>query len=243
MPQVSPAQALTAGRARTALLVAAGLTLLLYLVPFGRFVAWPLMLFSTFVHEMGHGIAGILVGGHFDSFQMWPGGSGLAHVDGYSGALARAFVSAGGLVGPAVLAAVFFNLGRRPRLARLSLLGFALACAVAGVVVVRNPFGWGFVAVLAGACLWLARRGSPAVAQVAVIFLAIQLSLSVFSRGDYLFTSEAKTGAGTFPSDVANIATALGGPYWFWGAVVGALSVLVLVAGLRAFLKTATSDV
>ncbi|RMH17196.1 MAG: M50 family peptidase, partial [Gemmatimonadetes bacterium] len=151
--RITPSQAVAAGRARTALLVAAGLTLLLFLVPFGRFVAWPLMLLSTFVHEMGHGIAGVLVGGEFDSFRMWANGSGLARVGGYSGALARAAVSAGGLVGPAVVAAVFFTLGRRPRLARLSLDAFGAFCLVAMVVVVRNPFGWVFVGLLGALCL------------------------------------------------------------------------------------------
>jgi membrane-associated phospholipid phosphatase len=74
-----------------------------------------------------------------------------------------------------------------------------------------------------------------------LVFLAVQLSLSVFSRGDYLFSEVARTGSGDFPSDVANMADALFLPYWFWGATCGAFSVAVLVVGLWAFLRSARS--
>ena len=32
---------------------------------------YPLMLFATFAHEMGHGIAGVLSGEHFERFQLF----------------------------------------------------------------------------------------------------------------------------------------------------------------------------
>ncbi len=83
--------------------------------------------------------------------------------------------------------------------------------------------------------LGIKRQARPAL-------LAIQLSLSVFSRGDYLFTDVAETAGGTMPSDVARMAEALILPYWFWGGVVGLLSVLVLIIGLWSFLRSATAD-
>ena len=64
--------------------------------------------------------------------------------------------------------------------------------------------------------------------------MAVQLSLSVFSRADYLFTETA--GAG--PSDVAQMADALFLPYWFWGIVCGAISGLVLLSGIRTFSRS-----
>jgi membrane-associated phospholipid phosphatase len=74
------------------------------------------------------------------------------------------------------------------------------------------------------------------------VFLAVQLALSVFSRGDYLFTDVARTGEGTFPSDVANMSSALFLPYWFWGALCGAFSVAVLALGLRAYLGVVAAE-
>jgi membrane-associated phospholipid phosphatase len=102
------------------------------------------------------------------------------------------------------------------------------------LLVVRNPFGWAFVGVLAAVLLLLGLRASAWASQLALLFLSVQLALSVFSRGDYLFTPTA----GSMPSDVANMASALFLPYWFWGALCGAFSVLVLAFGALMFLRS-----
>lgn len=73
---------------------------------------------------------------------------------------------------------------------------------------VRNAFGLWFTALLAAACFVVALR-APRLSQGFVVFLAVQLALAVYSRGDYLFTKTAVTAAGAGPSDVAVIAGAL----------------------------------
>jgi hypothetical protein len=206
--------------------------------PYGDYVAYPLVLLSTYVHEMGHGVAGMLLGATFESFRMYPDASGVALVSGRASRLGAAFVSAGGLVGPAVLAGAFFLLAPRRKLAKAGLLLFGIASLLACVVVVRNPFGWVFVGLLGTVCLAVAWKASPAFSQAALAFLAVQLALSVYSRGDYLFTAVAQTGAGAQPSDVANMADALFLPYWFWGAVCGLFSVAVVALGLLAFWRS-----
>ncbi len=222
-------------RARAVLLASVGLTALLYVVPYGRVVAYPLMLLSTLAHEMGHGIAAILVGGSFLRFEMWADGSGMATWGGQVGAVGRAVVAAGGLVGPAAAAALGFAVGRTVRGARGALTVLAVILAVALVLVVRNLFGLIFVSVVLAGCFLAARKASGEIAQLVLIFLAVQLALSVFSRGDYLFTPVAETAAGNLPSDVGQIAQALFLPYWFWGLVCGALSVAVLLYGIKAY--------
>jgi hypothetical protein len=126
-------------------------------------------------------------------------------------------------------------MGRRTGSARAFTLALAVGLAVVLALFVRNPFGVGFVALVVGALGWIGLRRSAETAQLALVFLAVQLALSVFSRGDYLFTAVADTGAGRMPSDVAHIALALGGPYWAWGLACGAFSVLVLAAGVWSF--------
>jgi hypothetical protein len=101
--------------------------------------------------------------------------------------------------------------------------------------VVRNLFGWLAVGALSAALLGVGLRARVEVAQTVLVFLAVQLSLSVFSRGDYLFTEVAHMADGPAPSDVANMASALFLPYWVWGALCGAFSVAVLALGLRAY--------
>ena len=234
-------QELTEGRSETQvrrsaiiLSISVVVTLLLYyVIPYGRVVGYPLILLSTLVHEMGHGIAAILVGANFEQFVMYSDGSGVARWSGDVGRFGRAFISAGGLVGPAIGAGVGFVLGRHEKLSRVTLgvLGVLLLLSI--IFVVRNLFGVFFVAVTALIFLGVALKARPWISQVMLLFVSTQLALSVFSRGDYLFTDVARTSQGEMPSDVGQMADALFLPYWFWGALCALVSVGILVLGIR----------
>ena len=223
--------------ARQLFLVCVLLTLAIFFVPYGRIIGYPVLLISTLVHEMGHGITALLVGAQFDSFQMWSDGSGVAAISGPSSAISNALIAAGGLVGPSIAAAITFFAARHTSVARifLSLLGVGLiACEF---LFVRNAFAWVFVGCLAAIFLWLAQESRPVLAKGALVFIAIELSMSVFSRSDYLFTDRAITAQGVIPSDVAAIAEALLLPYWFWGAICALFSVAVLGLGLWSYVS------
>ncbi|MEO0815394.1 MAG: M50 family metallopeptidase, partial [Myxococcota bacterium] len=223
-------------RARWIVLIAVVFTVVSYQVPHGYYVVYPMMLLSTYAHEMGHGLAAMLTGGSFESFVMYADGSGAALTRTSSG-LARAITAAGGLVGPALLGAVMFVAASRARFARAVLTGFAALVTISLILVVRNGFGWIFLGVVVAVVFFVARRGSALAAQTVLAFIAAQMSASVFARSDYLFTATARTAQGPMPSDVAQIAEVLLLPYWVWGAVCGAFSVAVLIVGLTVFWK------
>ncbi len=224
----------SAGGTRQFLLVSAAITLALYFVPYGQILARPLLLLSTLAHEMGHGLTALLLGGRFQSLKMWANGAGVSEMDlaGF-GRIRESLTLAGGLVGPAVAAALCFKLGKTGRGAHLCLLGVGIFLLVAEALVIRNLFGFFFAGVVAAGCLFAGRRLSPQRAQWVVVFLGVQLALSVFSRADYLFTQGVENPSGAFPSDVMRMQTALFLPYWFWGIVCGAFSVMVLIYGVR----------
>jgi len=224
---------MTAG---TMLVASGAITLLLYMLPFGRLLARPLLLLSTLAHEMGHGITALVLGGEFQRLMMWPDGSGVSLMDVSTfGRLRQGLTLAGGLVGPAVAAALCFTLGRTSHGARLCLMGIGVLLVAAEVLIVRNAFGLFFVGLVAAACLFAGLRGSPATAQLTLVFVAVQLALSVFSRADYLFTRAARNPTGIYPSDVQRMEEVLVLPHWFWGGLCGAFSVAVLAWGLRIF--------
>ncbi|MBL91027.1 MAG: peptidase M50 [Myxococcales bacterium] len=229
----------TSKRLRWILLISVAITVTLYHTPpWGPRLAYPLMLLSTLAHEMGHGLMGILVGGDFESFKMWSDGSGVARVTGYNGRIAAALVSAGGLCGPAVVAALFFALCNKDKWAKASLAAVGIALLVADLLLVRSFFGIFFVGALGALFLWVPLKGPQWASQFTLVFVAVQLALSVFSRADYLFTPVAETAGGSMPSDVAQMSNALFLPYWFWGALCGAFSIAVLFWGLRFFFKS-----
>lgn len=222
-------------QARAMLLASIVVTLALYVVPQGHLIAYPLILLSTLVHELGHGVMAVLVGGSFERFVMWPDGSGAAMWSGRISRLDLALVAAGGLVGPAIAAGLGFAFGHTARGANKCLLAFGTAMVLALVFVVRNVFGFIFVAAVAALCFAVALKASREVTQLVLIFLAVQLALSVFSRGDYLFTRTAETAQGSMPSDVGQMAQALWLPFWFWGLVCAGISLAVLGYGLKTF--------
>lgn len=225
-------------RVRRVLIGSAIITMALYFIPFGRWLAYPLMLLSTLVHEVGHGIAGELVGGEFKKFVMFSNGSGAASIGGVAHGWRDAIVSAGGLIGPALMAGLCFIFVRGPKRSRAMLGMLALAFVAAEILVVRNPFGWFFVGLVAALLAFVALRRPAEDSQLVLAFVAVQLAVSVFSRGDYLFTEVANTSLGKMPSDVAQMSSALGGPYWMWGAACGATSVVILTLGLWWALHT-----
>lgn len=212
--------------------------LILYQIPYGRYVIYPISLLFTYVHEMGHGLTAILVGGSFEHFKMWSDTSGVAYNMIPDASFARALVAAGGLINPAIVAALLFLCGRYERAAKATLGVFGALAAISCILLVRNLFGVLFVSLLAAFCLFSAINFSPKVVQTIIIILAIGLATSTIAEGDYLFMDFGTTGDGKeMASDTQQIAQNLFLPYWFWGGLVAALSGLVLVLGIWFFFK------
>ena len=224
---------------RTVFVISILVTVVLYALPELYFVAFPLRLLATLVHEMGHGLAAVLVGGSFVSFEMFSDGSGVAHTATTSQSrLAAAFVAAGGLIGPAIAAAASFVVGRKPEYARAFLTVLCVGALASLVFVVRNTFGWIFVGSFALLLAVLVLKASARASQAVLVFLGTQLGLSIFAQSDYLFTRTAETVGGPMPSDVAVMSQALLLPYWFWGLACGTLSILALALGARTLWKS-----
>lgn len=234
-----PSKAQLTSAARWALVGSTLATLAIFLTPGLAFIAIPLMYLSTLVHEMGHGVGSLLSGGEWRDFYMYSDGSGVAHIrpDSHFGV---AFSCAAGLVGPAVVAAGFLALGLRPHLARLALLGAGLFFALALILWVRGGFGMTFTALVGGACIAVALIAPNEVARATLLFLATQLALSVYSRGDYLFEDYVDgqmTGGKRAPSDVQIMSDSIGMPYWFWGVTCAAFSAAVLFAAAWLYVR------
>lgn len=232
-------EAAIATRARYVFVICVVATILLYQLPQLHQVAYPLLLISTLVHELGHGISALLVGASFDRFQMYPDGSGVAMWSGSVSGVERAIVAAGGLVGPAIAAAFCFFFARRPGSARMCLAALGGLLVVAEITVVRNSFGVLFVGILAAVILLVAWKGGADLAQLGLAFLAAQLAMSVYARSDYLFVQYAETAEGKMPSDSEQIARAMGfGSYQFWGTLCAVVSAVILIAGCWYFLRS-----
>lgn len=231
---MNPPSRPAARSSRVSLLVAAvAVVALERFVPYGRYLLYPFTLLATWVHEMGHGLTAILVGGHFEKLEIFADASGLAHTSAAPG-VRGALVSAGGLLAPPLVGALLLALARGPRRAAL-LLGLLAATLAASLALwVRSPVGWLALAPLALVLAALTRYTEGGGRMMLARFLGMLLALDTVTRIDYLFTSHATIGGSDRASDVAEIAKALGGPFLLWGGLLAALSILLLGVGLWA---------
>jgi len=218
---------------RAAFWGAAGLSLVLWLIPFGGLLIYPVTVMATWAHELGHGLTAILVGGEFESLELYGGGGGVAHTR-TAEHWQRALVSLGGLLGAPIAGIAMLMLGSYRRMVPVLLGGLVLALVASVLFWVRSPFG--VIACLAIAALvaTLGWRLRPSRRFLLVQFIGIQLALSSLSRMDYLFTGEARFGlTRVMPSDVANIAEALGGHWLLWGSLIAMVTLAMLYGAYR----------
>lgn len=223
---------------RTLLILACACIVVLWQLPYGRQILYPLTLLATFAHEMGHGLTALLSGASFEQLLLHPDGSGMAVWSGNPGRLATALIAAGGLVGPTLAGVCILLLSRPVRWARWVMATSAVLMVLSAVLWSRNTFGVVFLLASAVTLALAAKMLPDAMAAFMLHVLATTLCLSWFKDLDYMFSAQAVVNGVSHPSDSAVIAQALWLPYWFWGAVVAAFSLVVVALGLRWVSRT-----
>lgn len=113
-------------------LLSALLTLLvLSNVPYGQYILYPFELFSTWIHELCHGLAGLAVGGKFKALYVYADTSGRALTSFIPGAINNTIVSSAGYIGTTLFGALLLLLLRPTRFAK----GTALLASFALLIV------------------------------------------------------------------------------------------------------------
>jgi len=127
----------------TWLIAAAIATILLWQVPGGNYILYPFTILATWFHEMGHGLAALLLGGQFEQLQISPNGSGLAYHSGalFLGPIGQALVAAAGPMGPPIAGAILIQASRSFKVASLSLKILGSFLILSTLIWVRSLFG------------------------------------------------------------------------------------------------------
>ncbi len=219
-------------RSRHLLILSTAAVVLLWQLPYGRQLLYPLTLLATYAHEMGHGLTALLTGAEFDQMLLHADGSGVAVWRGNPGRLASAFIAAGGLAAPAFAGVVLLLVSSKPRFARNVLVALSVLLLVSMALWSRNVFGVAFLLAVAIALGIAAKMLPDAAAAFVLHLIAAMLCLSWFNNLGYLFSAQAIVNGVALPSDSAVIAQALWLPYWFWGGVVAVFSFAVVAFGI-----------
>lgn len=220
------------------LLVLAGIvTIIVWQFPFGHLILYPFSLLGTWFHEMGHGLTALLLGGRFDYLEIFSNGSGLAYcVEGdwlFGERINDALVSLGGLIGPPIAGLIFIILGRKKWTSRIALAVFSVFMIASAIIWIRTLIGIVLIVVFGIVAGGIAIKAKARIQQFAIQFVGLQAFLSTYLGIDYLFMDSANIGGEQLTSDVGNIAQNLLLPYWIWGILISAFSVLLFVVAFK----------
>ena len=224
------------------LVLAGALVVFLPQLPFGNILFYPFVLLTTWFHEMGHGLAAILMGWDFERLLLLPDGSGIAesYPDADAGRFEQAVVGLGGPLGPSIAGALLIIATRWREAWGPALLALAGLIALSVLLYVRSAAGMVALPLLAGGLVGIALRAPPTWQRFALKFLGLVAAFSMFSDWRYLFSYSAVIGGEPFLSDTGQLQQALVLPYWVWAALIVALSALMIGAALKFALADPT---
>lgn len=215
--------------------LAAGALLVLPHVPFGNLILYPFMILGTWFHEMGHGLAAMLMGFDFQRLVLLPNGSGYAQYffPDDASRFAHAAIAAAGPIGPAIVGSALILASPHERLWRPVLYALAAVIALSTLIWVRSTVGWIVLPAISLLLVLIATRGKPWLERFTLQFLGLQATLSMFQQWDYLLMEGAVIGGQPQLSDTGAIERYLLLPHWIWAGLIIATAALMLGASLR----------
>lgn len=218
-----------------ALLILAGIvTFFLPSIPYGYYILWPFVILTTFIHEMGHGLMALAMGGSFLKLEIFSNASGLAWHSGVGEGVPRALVAAAGLLGPSTAGGIFILAGRSTKASSWAFLCLSIFMLLSSAIWIRSPFGLGAIISMGLVFLVISRRAEPGVHQFLIQFLGVQMLADTLGRTmEYLFMGSVNVGGKTHHSDTGTISEAVGGPYWMWGTILAVIALSIFVLSLK----------
>ncbi len=214
------------------LLIATALfTGILWQIPSGKIIIYPLTLLSTWYHEMSHGLMVVLLGGNFNKLEIFADGSGLARYE-YRGSLflgpiGKVLVSAAGPMGPPIIGASFILASSNWQTSKQILIILGSFMLISVLIWVRTGIGVLVISLLGLIILGIGLEASPEIQIFTTQFLGVQACISTLRDFNYVFRYYGGY------SDTAKIAEVLLLPHWFWGILITIASISLLIQSLR----------
>ncbi len=220
-------------------MIFAVLTVVLFNMPFGRYVLYPFIILGTWFHEMSHGLMAIAMGGSFHKLELFADGSGLAYHSGglFLGPIGNAMVAAGGPLGPTTAGSLLLLASKNQKVSRISLYILGFFQVISSLIWIRSLFGVIIISIFGIITLFIAYKGSERIQTLTIQFLAIQAFTSLYLSIGYLFSSGGVVAGSSFSSDTGVIAQNLLLPHWFWAVSILLLSLLMIYSSLKSVLK------
>lgn len=201
--------------------VAVAVSLAVSLTPWAAILLYPFKLFTTWVHECGHALMTVLVGGRVTAIAIHPDTSGVTHSLIPAGRVPQALVTSAGYLGASVVGCLLMAATRVDRRGRAIFLGLGAFMLLTLVLWMRNLFGAVVVLAWGAVLVTIARKRMANTLRFLLSMLAIQVALnSVYDIRVLFFVGGA--------SDAATMARLSGVPAWVWATAWMLASVAML---------------
>jgi len=215
------------------LLIITILILICMNIPIIKWILYPFTIFSTWIHELCHGLSAILVGGSISKIMIYPDTSGLAYTS--SNPDRRGFIASAGYQGTAVIGCILLLFRRTKRGPRTGTMVIALLMIISCCAWIRNVFGFVFIfcfgLILMGVALKLPSRYMRDV----YIVLAVTCSLNAITSIHDLFGSNYQingTTSTTVSTDAHTMSDVVGGSYLLWAILWLFLALILTFVGI-----------
>jgi len=229
------------------LLLAAGLSIALWFIPFAEILSYPFRIFVTFIHEGGHAVAALLTGNSVQSLSVAMDGSGETYTT-QGGMFKQMVVSSAGYLGAMSFGALLLVLIRKAVAARIVLAGSALLILILTTVfglikpmvagswssLTGIPFTFFAGIALAVGLVAVARFTSARVATFVLSLLAVQCVLNALLDLKTVFFLSSPL-APAVPTDATNMYNATGIPAVIWTIIWIAAAFAILMVALRLY--------
>lgn len=199
----------------------------------GRYILYPFMIFSTWVHEMCHGMTAIFTGGYIAKINIFRDGSGLAYTA-VNTEWKQALVSSAGYPGTAFTGCLLLLFRRTTLGPTIGTIGIGLSMILTCIFWVRGLFG---ILIILGEGVTFVFLGWKLPANYLdnlYSFLAATCCLNavesihdLFAAGSYTVGGEAVTS-----SDAHSVAEIWGMDYRFWAILWLCMSAVFTIIGV-----------
>lgn len=207
-------------------------------VPWIRPLAYPFRLLVSLVHELSHGLAALVTGGHFRNFVVFGDGSGLAYTAGGW----RLVVIPAGYLGATTFGAALIFLGTSLKGSRwaLGILGTAMALLSLryGLPGLFHEHVLGaLLAVVSGTALgaiflWICFKAADRLVVFTIHLVAFLAGINAFSDLWYLIGLSTSQAASA--TDARSMADITWFPAVFWAILWALCSAVILILAVRA---------
>ena len=203
--------------------IAAALSFGISLTRWGPLVLYPFRLFTTWVHECGHAVMTLLVGGHVNSIVIQQNAAGVTSSLIPQSRVAQGLVASAGYLGASVVGCALMIAARGKKSAHGILWTIGAFMLVTLIVWMRNLFGAIVVLIWSVGLIALSRKGSGAVPSFVLNLLAVQVALnSVFDIRVLFLLHDAH-------SDADTMARLFLLPAWTWASLWMLISIALLI--------------